>query len=311
MTATISRRRLGWGVAMAAGVALVASGTYATGAAGRILAATEINPCAAKTLNPCAAKTLNPCAAKTLNPCAAKTLNPCAAKTLNPCAAKTLNPCAAKTLNPCAARTLNPCRAKTLNPCDAKTLNPCDAKTGPAGGAAGGGAPDAARANPCNPCGMRNPCNPCGGARVDADRFVQPRGTELAAADLALGEQLWNDRALGNSGLACGNCHIDKYLQMNPTFKEPYPHYVAMPAQQGGVSQVSAAEMVQFCMLVPMMSDPLPWSSRELASLAAYVESIQAGYQPVAGTAPVNPCNPCGARNPCNPCAMKNPCGSR
>ena len=207
---------------------------------------------------------------------APETLNPCAAKTINPCAAKTLNPCAAKTLNPCAAKTLNPCAAKTLNPCLAKTLNPC---------------------------------NPCGGAMVDASRFKQSRGVTLArgsVADLvAQGEELWNDRTLGKSGLACANCHVNNYMQMQATFAKPYPHYVAMAAQQGGVDEVNAAEMVQFCMLVPMATDPLPWDSVELASLAAWVEKIQPGYVPVGG-AMTNPCNPCAGKNPCGP--RSNPC---
>ena len=170
-------------------------------------------------------------------------------------------------------------------------LNPCAAKT----------------KNPCNPCGARNPCNPCGGARVDAKRFKQPGGVKLAAGEnlVAQGQELWNDRTLGKSGLACANCHVDNYMQMQPTFGEPYPHYVAMPAEQGGVDEVNAAEMVQFCMLVPMATDPLAWESTELAALAAYVEDIRPGYKP-AGAA--NPCNPCGKRNPCNPCGAKNPC---
>jgi hypothetical protein len=244
-----------------------------------LLAPKELNPCAAKTINPCAAKTLNPCAAKTLNPCAAKTLNPCAAKTLNPCAAKTLNPCAAKTLNPCAAKTLNPCAAKTLNPCAAKTLNPCAAKT------------------------------------VDPSRIRQPSGFKLASGShddlLSYGGKLWNDRFLGKSGLACASCHINGYTQMQSTFAKPYPHYVAMPAQQAGMKEVTAAEMVQFCMAVPMMADPLPWHSRELAALSTYVEGIRQDFDPKLAGAPTP--NPCGMkRNPCNPCAGKrNPCGSK
>ena len=90
---------------------------------------------------------------------------------------------------------------------------------------------------------------------------------------------------------------------MNATFAEPYPHYVAMPYQQAGVNEVNAAEMVKFCMLVPMGGASLDWSSRELASLAAYVESIQSAFQPVGAG------NPCGTKNPCNPCSAKrNPC---
>jgi cytochrome c len=192
---------------------------------------------------------------------------------------------APKNLNPCAAKTINPCAAKTLNPCAAKTLNPCGA----------------------------NPCNPCGGAKVDPDRVRQPAGSPLAGGrqrDLvAEGERIWNDRLLGKSGLACSNCHVNNYGQMQVTFAKPYPHHVAMPAQQAGLDQVSAAEMVQFCMIVPMMSEPLSWNSRELAALTAYVEHIQAGYDPALAGAPAQ-ANPCAMkRNPCNPCAGKrNPC---
>ena len=136
---------------------------------------------------------------------------------------------------------------------------------------------------------------------MDAKRFKQPRGVKLAAGKdlVAQGEELWNDRTLGKSGLACANCHINNYLQMQSTFAKPYPHHVAMPAQQAGVDEVNAAEMVQFCMLVPMATDPLAWESTELAALAAYVEDIRPGYKPMGGG---NPCNPCGAKNPCNPC---------
>ncbi len=33
-----------------------------------------------------------------------------------------------------------------------------------------------------------------------------------------------------------------------------------------------------------MGAEPLDWSSKGLAALTAYVESIQPGYKPVAGT---------------------------
>lgn len=191
-------------------------------------------------------------------------LDPGAAKSLTPVGVDVAsNPC-----NPCAGK--NPC-----NPCAAKNAcNPCAAK------------------NACNPCGAKNPCNPCGGASVDPAKFVQGTKQLSGRTDLALGKKLWNDRFLGKSGLACANCHIDNYSQMTPTFKQPYPHQVAMPLQQAGVEQVNSAEMVQFCMVVPMMSDPLSWNSNELASLAAYVESLQSGYKPVSATGSPNPCNP-------------------
>ena len=182
--------------------------------------------------------------------------------------------------NPCAGR--NPCG----NPCAAR--NPCAGK---------------------NPCGA-NPCggaNPCAGARIDPARFQQPKDVALASGDraalVAAGERLWNDAAIGKSGLACASCHVQDYALMNPTFAKPYPHFVEMVSQRTGVSQVNAAEMVNFCMVVPMADEPLAWNSRELAALTAYVEHIQPGYLPVGSAAGANPCagtNPCGARNPCS-----------
>ena len=226
--------------------------------------------------NPCAAKAkMNPC-----NPCAAK--NPC-----NPC-----NPCAAKVkMNPC-----NPCAAK--NPC-----NPCGVKKA---------------ANPCNPCAAKNPCNPCGGARVDAKSFTRPDGSSLYPGNqaqlVAEGKLLWEDKSLGTSGLACANCHINNG-NFHKTFLKSYPHYVAMPHAQAGVKQVSADEMVQFCMIVPMAGKPLDWGSRKLAALAAYTGAIQTQFKAAVAANPclikastANPCNPCAAKNPCNPCAAKNPC---
>ncbi len=219
----------------------------------------------------------NPCAAKAkLNPC-----NPC-----NPCKAK--NPC-----NPC-----NPCKAK--NPCN--PCNPCAAK------------------NLCNPCGAKNPCNPCnpcGGGKVDAKMVMQPAGTSLYPGDrlqlVAEGKRLWNDKSIGTSGLACGICHANNG-NLNKSFLKPYPHHVAMAAQRAGLKQVNAAEMVQFCMIVPMQGKPLDWGSRELAALTAYTEEVQKQFKVAVAANPclikasANPCNPCGARNPCNPCAAKNPC---
>lgn len=230
-------------------------------------------------VNPCAAKA-NPC-----NPCAAKMKNPCAAKQMagNPC-----NPCAAK-VNPC-----NPCAAKkTMNPC-----NPCAAKM----------------KNPCNPCAAKNPCAAGGG--VNPALVSRPAGTKLFVADQATlikeGERLWNDPKLSTNGLACQNCHVGG-ASFNPTFAQPYPHPVAMPKAQAGLAQVNADEMIQFCLLVPMASKPLPWDSRELAALTAYTtQVVQQEYMKTAATNPcaakktVNPCNPCAAKT--NPCAAKNPC---
>ena len=86
---------------------------------------------------------------------------------------------------------------------------------------------------------------------------------------------------------------------MNASFAEPYPHPVQMAKDRAGLDQVTAAEMVQLCMVIPMQAEPLDYGSIELAALTAYVEQLQGGFDP-SGTAGVNPCaaNPCAA-NPC------------
>ncbi len=211
------------------------------------------------------------------------------AEAANPC-----NPCAA---NPCAA---NPCAA---NPCAA---NPC-------------------AANPCaaNPCAA-NPCaaNPCAGAKVDANLVTRPAGTSLAKGDVKLGEKLFKDTGLSTNGMSCQTCHEDN-AAFEASFAKPYPHKVAMAAVQGGVTSIDLDEMVQFCLVVPMETKPLPWDSKELAALTAYTAELQKSFManPCAGKNPCgNPCgNPCAGKNPCanpcanpcgNPCAGKNPCAN-
>ena len=278
---------------MAGATTLATKSTQAAGnnpSAQIVLAANEaVDPC-----NPCAVKKLNPCAAKACNPCAAKACNPCAAKACNPCAAKACNPCAAKACNPCAAKACNPCAAKACNPCAAKACNPCAAKA-------------------CNPCAA-SACNPCGAGAIKAEQFVRPSDLPFSAANIAslapLGKRLWNDTSLSSNGLACQSCHNGD-AQFNATFTNPYPHEVAMPKQMAGVSSVDIDEMVNFCMLAPMASEPIAWNTMELLALSAYALEVQAGFNPCAAKA-AKACNPCAAKA-CNPCAAKacNPCAAK
>ncbi len=251
---------------------------------------------AASTANPCAARrnTVLAQACKPCSPCATKrACNPC-----NPC-----NPCAVKkkACNPC-----NPCAAKgACNPC-----NPCAAKRA------------CSPCNPCNPCAARgacspcNPCNPCAAKKVSAKDFMRPKGAKLAKGKksklVAEGKRLWHDKRLSTNDLSCSSCHANN-ASLNASFAKPYPHRVAMPSQMAGVGKITADEMAQFCLLVPMQSKTLPWDSMELAALAAYTVELQKNfkYNPCAARNPCNPCNPCAARkacNPCNPCAARKPC---
>lgn len=170
---------------------------------------------------------------------------------------------------------------------------------------------DAAAANPCA-------ANPCAAAQatIDPAKVMQgdrelSSGGNSPAQLIAMGRDLWNDKSLSGPGTtACATCHVN-YQLMNATFAEPYPHTVQMAKDRAGLEQVTAAEMVQLCMVIPMMNEPLDWGSVELAALSAYVEDIQKDFTPPAAGA-ANPCaaNPCAA-NPCaaNPCGA-NPCGA-
>jgi hypothetical protein len=171
-----------------------------------------------------------------------------------------------------------------------------------------------AAANPCavNPCAMANPCA-AGMGKIDASKVTQG-SKELNAhgnssAELvAMGERLWNDKSMSKAGAtSCSTCHMDKYGMMKASFAEPYPHRVEMAYERAGLAKVSAAEMVQLCMVIPMQNDPLDWSSVELAALSEYVTSIQGGFDASMASG-MNPCNPCMGENPCNPCAGMNPC---
>lgn len=189
-----------------------------------------------------------------------------------------------------------------------------------------------ASANPCNPCSMKmkhNPCNPCGmknpcaGSSVKASDITRPGNSKAYRVSsrkhdeiLKQGKALWNDPELSSNGLSCQSCHMQG-ANFNKSYLDAYPHRVEMVAAQAGISSaITAEQMVQFCMVVPMAAKPLGWGSRELAALTAYVEETS---QPGFAMMPrANPCgmkktkNPCGMKNPCNPCGMKhNPCSMK
>ena len=165
-----------------------------------------------------------------------------------------------------------------------------------------------AQGNPCaaNPCAA-NPCaaNPCAANPCAAAAMIMQGSHKLNDGGkskkqlMKMGEGLWNDKKLSGAGTtSCSTCHQGGYGMMNPTFEKPYPHSVAMAKDKFGMEQVTAAEMVQMCMVVPMNAKPLGWESVELAALTAYVVALQANFE--AGKAKMNPCaaNPCAA-NPC------------
>ncbi len=137
--------------------------------------------------------------------------------------------------------------------------------------------------------------------------MTRPKGTKPyrgKRADLVkAGRTLWKDTKLSTNGLACNTCHLNGGA-FQATFAKPYPHYVAMTDQKAGLKTVTAEEMVQLCMVVPMAAKPLAWDSKQLAALTAYTVELQKNYKH----------NPCAAKNPCasrNPCGPRNPCAAK
>lgn len=97
-------------------------------------------------------------------------------------------------------------------------------------------------------------------------------------ADLrAKGEKLFNDTSLSSNGLACATCHVNG-AAYNPTFKNEYPHFVAMGQRDFGMDMVYLDEMVQICMVAPMAAEPLEWGSEELAALTEYSRVQQKAF---------------------------------
>lgn len=94
---------------------------------------------------------------------------------------------------------------------------------------------------------------------------------------MELGKKLYSDTSLSTNEMSCANCHTDM-MGFNDTFKKAYPHLVQMTKEVSSIEQISAESMVQYCLIRPMMSKPLPWDSKELAGLTAYVEELQKEY---------------------------------
>lgn len=118
-------------------------------------------------------------------------------------------------------------------------------------------------------------------AKHSPEEITPPSGVKPYRGDhaelVAYGKTLFADTSLSTNGLACTSCHTD-FMGYNETFKQPYPHHVKMGKDVFGLDQVTAEQMVQICMLVPMENKILPWGSKKLAALAAYVEELQKEY---------------------------------
>lgn len=110
-------------------------------------------------------------------------------------------------------------------------------------------------------------------------QITRPAGYKPRAGDPALGEKLFNDTKLSTNGMSCASCHAD-HGAFQASFAKPYPHTVAMAKNQLGRKTVQLDEMIQGCMVMPMAAKPLPWDSKELAGLTAYLLTVQKTFKP-------------------------------
>lgn len=109
--------------------------------------------------------------------------------------------------------------------------------------------------------------------------ITRPAGYKPMAGNAALGEKLFNDAKLSTNGMACASCHAN-HGAFQASFAKPYPHTVAMAEEQLGRKAVHLDEMIQACMVMPMEAKPLPWNSKELAGLTAYLLTVQKTFKP-------------------------------
>jgi cytochrome c len=115
-------------------------------------------------------------------------------------------------------------------------------------------------------------------ARSAGQQITRPAGYKPMAGDVKLGARLWKDTKLSTNGISCHTCHAD-HGAFQSSFAKPYPHTVDMAKDQMGRKTVHLDEMIQACMVMPMEAKPLPWNSKELAALTAYVQTVQKSFQ--------------------------------
>lgn len=107
---------------------------------------------------------------------------------------------------------------------------------------------------------------------------VRPAGYKPRTGDPVAGEKLFVDKKLSTNGMSCASCHAD--ASFSDGFSTPYPHKVDMAKDSLGIKTIHLDEMIQACMVMPMAAKPLPWNSKELADLTAYVAQVQKTFKP-------------------------------
>lgn len=108
---------------------------------------------------------------------------------------------------------------------------------------------------------------------------VRPPGYKPRVGDPVAGEKLFADKKLSTNDMSCASCHANN-TSFSDSFAKPYPHKVDMAHDSMGIKTIHLDEMIQACMLMPMAAKPLPWNSKELADLTAYMAQVQKTFKP-------------------------------
>jgi cytochrome c len=122
--------------------------------------------------------------------------------------------------------------------------------------------------------GMKEEAKKMKGEAVDAHKEL------MVAAER--GKVLFNDPALGTTGMSCSSCHMEggtKPGKMGDMEIKPfmnvavsYPKYVGMAGKV-----ITLDQIVNICIMKPMKGTPLKWDDQRLADLSAYVASVKPG----------------------------------
>lgn len=127
-------------------------------------------------------------------------------------------------------------------------------------------------------CSVACPVLPAHAQSSAASATLRPAGYQPRTGDPAAGEKLFNSSRLSTNGMSCATCHAH-HAAFSDTFAQPYPHTVAMARDQLGIQTIHLDEMVQACMVMPMAAQPLPWPSKALADLTAYMTQVQKAFK--------------------------------
>ena len=122
--------------------------------------------------------------------------------------------------------------------------------------------------------GMKEEAKKMKGEMADAHK-------ELMGA-VERGKALFNDPALGTTGMSCSSCHMEggtKPGKMGEMEIKPFMNVAASFPKHVMMAQkvITLDQMVNICIKKPMKGTPLEWHDQRLADLSAYIASVKPG----------------------------------